>query len=71
MKRSGKYGVFFSCRSFPQCKFAFNPELDNQRELNCPKCGKSLEIKERRYGKFVGCTGYPECRYTFDLRKHD
>lgn len=68
VKRSGKYGIFLSCSSFPQCKFAFNPELSNQEKIYCPECKKILEIKTGRYGIFVGCSGYPECRFTFDLR---
>lgn len=29
----------------------------------CPKCGKSLTIRDGKYGKFIGCTGYPKCNY--------
>jgi len=68
VKRSGKYGYYLGCIRFPECRFAFNPELENQRDLICPECGKIMEIKTGRFGKFVGCSGYPECRYTFDLR---
>ena len=68
VKRSGKYGYFLSCISYSNCRFAFNPELENQRVLKCPECNKVLDIKLGKDGKFVGCSGYPECRYIFDLR---
>jgi DNA topoisomerase-1 len=35
VKRKGKYGNFLSCITYPQCKFAFNPELQNQEQLLC------------------------------------
>ncbi|MFW9867034.1 MAG: type I DNA topoisomerase [Candidatus Thorarchaeota archaeon] len=69
VKRTGQYGIFLGCSNYPECRFAFNPELENQENLTCPICGKVLEIREGRFGKFVGCIGYPECRFTFDLRK--
>ncbi|MFW9867033.1 MAG: topoisomerase DNA-binding C4 zinc finger domain-containing protein [Candidatus Thorarchaeota archaeon] len=67
--RSGKYGKFLGCTSYPECKFTFNPEFKNQEEIFCPKCGKVLRVKTGKYGTFVGCSGYPDCRFTFDLRK--
>ena len=33
----------------------------------CPKCGKTLNIRLGRRGRFVGCTGYPECDYTRNI----
>ncbi|MFX1528942.1 MAG: type I DNA topoisomerase [Promethearchaeota archaeon] len=68
VKRSGKFGNFLGCGSYPNCKFAFNPEMENQLGLTCPECGKKLEIRQGQYGMFVGCSGYPDCKYTFDLR---
>lgn len=37
--------------------------------LNCPKCGRRLQIKRRRKDgrNFLGCTGYPECEHTQPL----
>ena len=31
---------------------------------NCPKCGKTLQLRLGRRGRFIGCSGYPECDYT-------
>lgn len=33
-------------------------------ELNCPSCGKQLNIKIGRNGHFLACTGYPDCSFT-------
>ena len=30
----------------------------------CPKCGKTLQLRLGRRGRFIGCSGYPECDYT-------
>ncbi|MFX1479871.1 MAG: type I DNA topoisomerase [Promethearchaeota archaeon] len=69
IKRTGKFGTFLGCSNYPNCKFTFDPENDNQAELTCPECGKKLEIRQGQYGTFVGCSGFPDCRYIFDLRK--
>jgi DNA topoisomerase-1 len=31
---------------------------------NCPKCGKTLQLRLGRRGRFIGCSGYPDCDYT-------
>ena len=31
---------------------------------DCPKCGKTLQLRLGRRGRFIGCSGYPECDYT-------
>lgn len=33
-------------------------------ELNCPSCGKQLNIKIGRNGHFLACTAYPDCSFT-------
>ncbi|MBU1584032.1 MAG: type I DNA topoisomerase [Proteobacteria bacterium] len=33
-------------------------------DLNCPSCGKQLNIKIGRNGHFLACTGYPDCSFT-------
>ena len=33
-------------------------------ELDCPLCGKQVNIKIGRNGHFLACTGYPECSFT-------
>lgn len=38
-------------------------------DIDCPKCGHKLLIREGRYGKFYGCSHYPECDYTKPILK--
>ncbi len=33
-------------------------------DIDCPKCGSKLLIREGRYGRFYGCSSYPSCDYT-------
>lgn len=35
-----------------------------ETNLNCPSCGKQLNIKIGRNGHFLACTGYPDCSFT-------
>ena len=57
----GRYGKFYSCSNFPDCKFA-KPYLD-KIGMNCPKCKKGeIIVRRTRFGKkFFGCTSYPDC----------
>ncbi len=34
-----------------------------EQQLNCPKCGGNLIVREGKYGKFYGCSNFPGCRY--------
>jgi predicted RNA-binding Zn-ribbon protein involved in translation (DUF1610 family) len=33
----------------------------------CPRCGKTLVLRNGRNGKFYGCAGYPDCRFTKNI----
>ncbi len=33
----------------------------------CPKCGRTMIVKNGRFGKFAACPGYPECKTTMPL----
>ncbi len=33
-------------------------------DKNCPKCGKSLQVKFGKFGKFLACSGFPDCDHT-------
>lgn len=41
---------------------------DREIEEKCPKCDKTLVVKNGRFGPFIACTGYPKCRYTQPIR---
>ncbi len=36
-------------------------------QVDCPECGRPMQVRWNRYGRFLGCTGYPECRHTQTL----
>jgi len=70
----GRFGKFYACSGFPDCKHT-EPVIDeNDKELEkevaeeikdpCPNCGKQLEMKQSRFGSFIGCSDYPNCKYT-------
>ncbi len=56
--KSGRYGRFFACEDYPNCKTALPYTID----VACPKCkkGKFAE-KKGRFKLFYGCSTYPEC----------
>ncbi len=59
--RTGKYGEFIACSTYPKCKFS-KPKGSG---MKCPECGKG-EIVERRNKKgrfFYTCSTYPECKW--------
>lgn len=60
--RTGRFGKFFSCSRFPDCKFT-KPYVEKTK-LDCPKDGGQIIIKKTRKGrKFYGCSNYPKCDF--------
>jgi DNA topoisomerase-1 len=60
--RTGKFGKFFSCSTFPDCDFT-KPYVE-ETNVTCPKCGGRVIIKKTRKGrKFFGCSNYPTCDF--------
>ena len=61
--RSGKFGSFYACASFPKCKFT--KQITKDIEVPCPKCGAKIV---RKFGKnkttFYSCERYPECDFS-------
>jgi len=58
--KRGKYGLFWACSSYPECKNT-KPLLLKER---CPECGSNLIERTGKWGKmFTGCSGYPDCKY--------
>ena len=58
----GRYGKFFSCPDYPECKGT--ARIKEKIPGNCPKCGKELVkrlSKRKRY--FYGCSAYPKCDF--------
>ena len=67
-----KTGSFLGCSRYPECK-ATRPMDGSARpaavetEHKCPKCGKSLMLRESKRGPFLSCSGYPSCKESFNL----
>jgi len=60
--RTGRFGKFISCSTFPACKFT-KPFVEDTG-LSCPKDGGKVVVKKTRKGrKFYGCSNYPKCDF--------
>jgi len=62
--RFGRYGKFYACSGFPECKYTASLE-ENNINVPCPKCGKGQLTAKRTKRKkiFYGCNRYPECDF--------
>ena len=61
--RKGRYGNFYACSGYPNCKYILKEENPIDRE--CPLCHTGhLVIRKSRYGSFLACSNYPKCKYT-------
>lgn len=59
--REGRYGKFYSCDQFPDCKYTKDYK-EYLKDFKCPECGAKVVIKKTRRGKtFYGCGKYPKC----------
>ncbi len=60
--RTGRYGAFYACSRYPECKFT----KQKNRELGvaCPKCGQPLVTRHGRRRTFYGCSAYPTCDFS-------
>jgi len=60
--RTGRFGKFLSCSTFPDCKFT--KPLVQETNLICPKDGGKIVIKKTKRGRrFYGCSNYPKCDF--------
>lgn len=61
--RSGRYGSFYACSRFPECKFT--KQKVKELGVACPECGANIVVK---HGKnktvFYSCERYPECSFS-------
>ena len=59
--RDGKFGKFYSCNRYPECKYTA-PYIEYVEGVACEKCGKRVIQKKTSKGKmFFGCEDYPNC----------
>ena len=60
--RTGRYGSFYACSRYPECKFT--KQKNKEVGVDCPKCGKPLVMRYGRRRSFYGCSGYPACDFS-------
>lgn len=65
--RSGRYGSFYACSRYPECKFT-KPRV-RDTGVPCPDCGAKIVTKfGKNHTVFYSCEKYPECKFSsFDL----
>jgi DNA topoisomerase-1 len=59
----GRYGRFYSCTGFPECKYA-RPYIE-KIGMQCPDCkeGEVIVRRTKRGKTFYGCSRYPDCKF--------
>jgi DNA topoisomerase-1 len=66
-RRQGRFGEFFGCSGYPECKTIVDPKRTEPKAIGvpCPTgCGGQLQEKRSRRGKvFYGCDRYPACTF--------
>jgi DNA topoisomerase-1 len=66
--RMGRFGKFYACSAFPECKYTETIAQANGEpkiEVKCPKCQTGNVVTKRtKKGKtFYGCSNYPNCDF--------
>lgn len=62
--RKGRYGSFYACSGYPNCKYILKEEIKEEEQRECPKCHEGhLVVRRSRYGSFYACSNYPKCDY--------
>jgi len=64
IKKLGKYGRFYACSNFPDCKHT-EPLPENKLNIECPECseGELVEKRTKKGKVFYGCNRYPDCEF--------
>ena len=61
--RSGRYGSFYACSRYPECKFT-KPRV-RDTGVACPECGAKIVTKfGKNHTVFYSCERYPECNFS-------
>ncbi|MFH1244495.1 MAG: type I DNA topoisomerase [bacterium] len=61
--RTGKFGKFLSCSTYPKCKYT-KPYVEYVKDAVCPEDGGRVRMmKSRKGAKFYGCENYPTCKW--------
>ena len=60
--RIGKFGKFFACSGFPDCKHT--ESMEEKIDAKCPDDGGEVVVRRTRRGKtFYGCKNWPVCKF--------
>lgn len=77
IERDGRYGSFFACDQYPECKAVFELNSDGKYVVKkkktqkktgckCSICGKGeIVLRDGRFGDFYACNAYPICKTVF------
>jgi len=66
IERMGRFGKFYACSKFPECKYTESIENKNKDlGIKCPKCkeGDIIARKTKRGKIFYGCNRFPKCDF--------
>jgi DNA topoisomerase-1 len=66
IERMGRFGRFYACSKFPECKHTESIEnKNNDVGIKCPKCKEgNIIIRKTKRGKiFYGCSSFPKCDF--------
>jgi len=66
IERLGRFGRFYACSKFPECKYTESVENKNTNlGIKCPKCKEGdVVAKKTKKGKiFYGCNRFPKCDF--------
>ncbi len=66
IERMGRFGRFYACSKFPECKYTESIENKNTNlGIKCPKCkdGDIIARKTKRGKLFYGCNRFPKCDF--------
>jgi len=59
-----KYGKFYACSRYPECKYTRPAEASEVTDKKCPICQKPMILVEGKKGKYYRCIDYPKCKGT-------
>lgn len=63
VKKLGRFGEFYSCSRYPECKWA--QQIIEKIGMKCPDCkdGDVIERHTKKGKLFYGCSRYPKCHF--------
>jgi len=69
--KKGRFGSFYGCTGYPECKNIRKIPKGDQKALPppvqldelCPRDGANLVRRHGRFGEFTACSNYPKCDY--------